>query len=395
MKHYLNFAIKSIMHRKVRSWLTIVGIIIGIAAIVSLISMSQGLGNAIKEQFESMGSNKFYVFPKTGAGFVSMESGKITEDDLGTIDSVSGVDYMNSFLYSTKSVQVRNEDKSTTVLGFDSDKDYGDALESDSLTLEKGRWPQNNENSFVIIGNSLAHTTLKKEIYIGNKIEIDSMTFDVIGILNKVGNEQDDNSVYIAMDDAHVLFDNPKGLSMIEVVVMDGFNLNDVAEDTLNKLERARDAEDVETYTPDQILQQLGIILNVVQVVLVGIAAISLFVGGIGIMNSMFTNVLERKKEIGILKAIGASPKDIKYMFIVEAGLMGLVGGIMGVTIGSLISYAIGAIAAQSGFLLLSIHVDYWVVLLGILFAFVVGMLSGYVPANQASKLTPVEALKD
>ena len=395
MKHYLNFAVKSILHRKVRSWLTIIGIIVGIASIVALISISQGLENAIKEQFEQMGSNKFYVIPKTGAGFISLESGKITENNLGTINSVSGVDFTNSFLYAVKPITFRNEDKSTYVMGFDSEKDYGDALESNGITLEKGRWPQNNENGFIIIGNSLAHKTLKKEIFIGNKIDIGLSSFEVIGIMNSIGNEQDDNSIYIAMDDARILFDDSDGLSMIEVVVMNGFDINEVAKDTLNKLERARDAEDVDTFTPDQILQQLGVILNIVQVVLVGIAAISLFVGAIGIMNSMFTNVLERKKEIGIMKAIGASPMDIKYMFIVEAGLMGLVGGILGVILGSLISFSVGKIAEQSGVMLLSIHVEYWVILLGIFFAFIVGMISGYIPANQASKLTPVEALKE
>src|SRR3989339_117578 len=200
MKHYLNFAVKSILHRKVRSWLTIIGIIVGIASIVALISISQGLENAIKEQFEQMGSNKFYVIPKTGAGFISLESGKITE------------------------------------------------------------------NGFIIIGNSLAHKTLKKEIFIGNKIDIGLSSFEVIGIMNSIGNEQDDNSIYIAMDDARILFDDSDGLSMIEVVVMNGFDINEVAKDTLNKLERARDAEDVDTFTPDQILQQLGVILNIVQV---------------------------------------------------------------------------------------------------------------------------------
>ncbi|MBS3170706.1 ABC transporter permease, partial [Candidatus Woesearchaeota archaeon] len=298
-------------------------------------------------------------------------------------------------LYAVKPITFRNEDKSTYVMGFDSEKDYGDALESNGITLEKGRWPQNNENGFIIIGNSLAHKTLKKEIFIGNKIDIGLSSFEVIGIMNSIGNEQDDNSIYIAMDDARILFDDSDGLSMIEVVVMNGFDINEVAKDTLNKLERARDAEDVDTFTPDQILQQLGVILNIVQVVLVGIAAISLFVGAIGIMNSMFTNVLERKKEIGIMKAIGASPMDIKYMFIVEAGLMGLVGGILGVILGSLISFSVGKIAEQSGVMLLSIHVEYWVILLGIFFAFIVGMISGYIPANQASKLTPVEALKE
>jgi putative ABC transport system permease protein len=395
MKHYLNFAVKSIMHRKVRSWLTIIGIVIGIAAIVSLISLSQGLENAIQEQFESMGSNKFFVIPKTSAGFMALEAGKITEEDVNTINSVAGVDYTNSFFYQGKTIEYRNKDKYTNIFGFESENSLGEAFEGDGFSLEIGRWPKDNEKGFIILGNSLAHKTLEKEIYVGNKIEIDSMSFEVIGIMNKVGNEQDDNQAYIAMEDARVLFSDSSSLSMIEVVVMEGFDVNEVAKNAQSRLERVRDAEDIEAYTPDQILQQLGIILNVVQIVLVGIAAISLFVGGLGIMNSMFTNVLERKKEIGIMKAIGASPKDIKYMFIVEAGLMGLVGGIIGVILGSIISFSIGKVAEQSGFMLLSIHVDYWVIFLGVAFAFIVGMISGYVPANRASKLTPVEALKE
>jgi putative ABC transport system permease protein len=396
MKHYLNFAIKNILHRKVRSWLTIIGIIVGIAAIVSLISLSQGLENAIKEQFEQMGSNKFYVIPKTGAGFVSLESGKITEDDVDTIEGVAGVDFTNAFLYAVKPVTFKGEDKAVYVMGFESGKDYGEALEADSISLEDGNWPQSNhQNGFAIIGNSLAHKTLEKEIFAGNRIEIGDLDFEVIGIMNKIGNEQDDNTIYISMDDARVIFDDPDGLNVIEVVVMKGFDIGEVAKDAQQKLERARDAEDVETYTPDQILQQLGSILSIVQIVLVGIAAISLFVGGIGIMNSMFTNVLERRREIGIMKAVGASPKNIKYIFMVEAGLMGLVGGIFGVILGSIISISIGKIAEQSGLMLLSIHVAWWVIVLGVIFAFVIGVISGYIPANNASKLMPVEALKE
>lgn len=395
MKHYLNFAIQSIKHRKVRSWLTILGIIVGIAAIVSLISLSQGLQNAIQQQFEDMGANKFFVLPKSSAGLFGLESGKITNDDADTISGVSGVNYVSSYLMGNFNVIYGKEEKYNSVIGFESEKTPQEFFEGDGIKIDQGRWPQKNEKGIIILGSSFAKDAYKKEIYIGNKLEIEGQKFEVIAILQPIGNEQDDNQIYVAMDDERDLLEDPDGLTMIEVEIMEGFDINEVAQDAKTKLERARDAEDIEVYTPDQILKQLGVILSVVQVVLVGIAAISLFVGAIGIMNSMFTNVLERKKEIGIMKSIGASPKDIKYIFMVEAGLMGLIGGILGALLGVFISFSVGEIAANAGFLLLKIQVEWYVIIFSILFAFIVGIISGYIPANNASKLTPVEALKE
>jgi len=136
-------------------------------------------------------------------------------------------------------------------------------------------------------------------------------------------------------------------------------------------------------------------VLDIVQAVLVGIAAISLLVGGIGIMNTMYTSVVERTKEIGIMKAIGARNEDILYIFLFEAGLLGLVGGLIGVIIGFGLSKGAEYIATISlGTNLLQASVDIWLVLGALLFSFVVGIASGVLPAYQASKLKPVDALR-
>ena len=134
--------------------------------------------------------------------------------------------------------------------------------------------------------------------------------------------------------------------------------------------------------------------LAIVQIVLGGIAAISLLVGGIGILNSMYTSVLERTKQIGIMKSLGARNNNIFMVFLVEAGLIGLVGGVAGVILGSAISLAVGVIAAQAGFGLLKIIIDYKLLLFGLAFAVGMGMFSGYLPARRAAKLQPVEALR-
>jgi len=129
------------------------------------------------------------------------------------------------------------------------------------------------------------------------------------------------------------------------------------------------------------------------QVVLVGIAAISLIVGAIGIMNSMYTSVLERTREIGVMKAIGAKNKDILTIFLIESGLIGLVGGILGTVLGASLAVAVGPFSKNAGFTL-HITIEPFVILLGLLFAFVVGIIAGVLPAWQASKLKPIDALR-
>ena len=140
-------------------------------------------------------------------------------------------------------------------------------------------------------------------------------------------------------------------------------------------------------------MEQISQVLGIMQVVLVGIAAISLIVGAIGIMNSMYTSVLERTKDIGIMKAVGARNSDIMKIFLIESGLMGLVGGIFGTALGTIVALIVEKISSQSGFLLI-IRIEYGLLLFGLLFAFLVGMISGALPAYQASKLRPVDALR-
>ncbi|MBI2107115.1 FtsX-like permease family protein, partial [Candidatus Woesearchaeota archaeon] len=158
-------------------------------------------------------------------------------------------------------------------------------------------------------------------------------------------------------------------------------------------LDRERGDENFQVVTPTQILEQISQVLGIVQLVLVGIAAISLVVGGIGIMNSMYTSVLERTRDIGVMKAIGAKDSDIMKIFLIESGLMGFVGGIFGVALGTLLSLAIGKYATQAGFKLL-VTVNPQLMLFGLFFAFIIGIMSGALPAYRASQLNPVEALR-
>jgi len=395
MKRYLSFAIQSILHRKLRSWLTVVGIIIGIAAIVTLITSSQGLENAITYEFEKIGSNRIYVFPKTGAGILGAAQGVagLTNDDINFLEGFSEFDYVNPYLYERATIFFGKEEIYSSIIGVD-EEDNDKKLSGMGITLADGNWLQKNGNG-LLIGWDVANRLFDKNVYVGNKLEIGGKKYSIVGILSQIGNEQDDSSIYMVMDEARDIFDKPDEVSFIDLVVKDDLNVNEVAEKLFTKLKRYHGEEDFEIYTPEQLLVQFNVLLNIVQVVLGAIAAISLLVGGIGIMNSMYTNVLERKTEIGVMKSIGAGPKDIQKIFLIEAGMIGLAGGIMGVLLGTLASFGIGLIAKYFGFMYLRIQVEWWLLVLGILFAFIVGMLSGYFPARQASKLLPVEALRE
>ena len=231
-------------------------------------------------------------------------------------------------------------------------------------------------------------------IGVRNKIKIRGYDFKVIGIMEEIGNSQDDNAINIDTDTYRIIFDEPDKVDAMMVQAKPGQDMDALKTKVERRLKKARDDENYQVMTAAQIGEQINSILGIIQVVLVGIAAISLLVGSIGIMNSMYTSVLERTKEIGIMKSIGARNSDILKLFLIESAIIGFIGGIFGVLMGSGIAWLVGFIADQAGFGLLKVTMDWKVMLTGLLFAISLGMVSGLMPAKQASKLKPVDALR-
>jgi putative ABC transport system permease protein len=205
--------------------------------------------------------------------------------------------------------------------------------------------------------------------------------------------------VRIPIDEARTLFDREKDeFTTIFVKVDAGEDPAEVAELIKKAMRRDHNVkegeEDFTVTTSLQLVQGFNNILNIVQIVLIGIAAISLFVGGIGIMNTMYTSVLQRRKEIGIMKSIGAKNRDILAIFLLESGLLGIIGGIIGVTLGLMLSKAVEIAAASMGVDLLKAYVSLPLIVSALIFSFLIGAVSGMMPALQASKLQPVDALR-
>jgi putative ABC transport system permease protein len=379
-----------------------IGIFIGIAAVVALVSLSQGLQTAIGEQFVSLGSDKI-IIQGISSGFGPPGTGvevPLTEKDAEVIGRVKGIDNVLGRL--VRSVKVEFDDQVEYSFAASMPEDSEDialAVEANNYKIGQGRLLKKGDKYKVMIGHNFAEDFFDKSLLLRDKVLIEDIDFKVVGILKKSGNPQQDETIVIPEAAMREILDLDDSFDIIPAKVGAGEDVAMVTERVKKELRKHRDVEegkeDFNVETPESLLATLNTILMIVQGVLVGIAAISLFVGGIGIMNTMYTAVLERTKEIGVMKAIGARNRGILSIFIIESGMLGLVGGIIGVSLGFGISKSVELIAFQIyGSFLIKADFNIWLLIGMLSFGFIVGTLSGALPAKQAAALKPVDALR-
>ena len=407
IKDCLKLAVGNLFHRKTRSWLTMLGIFIGVAMVVSLISLGQGMKEAIQDVFLNIGSDKLIITAKSGTSLTgppgSSAASNLTNHDVDVIKKVNGVDEAGARLIKSAKLEFDNEIKFYFVASMpDDDNGRKVITEANNYEAEEGRLLKKGDMHKAFIGNGVAKKELfkNKNIALGNKIKINGVEFGVVGILKKSGNPQQDRVIVVPEDSLREVLDIEKEkVDIIAVKVQKGIDAGRVAEYIEKAMRKDRDLEigkeDFEIQTPQQILETLGTILTIVQIVRIGIAAISLIVGGIGIANTMYTSVIERTKEIGIMKSIGAENKDIILIFLAEAGLLGLAGGVIGIGLGMGFSKMV-EISAYSylGTKLIQAYFPWYLILGALIFSVLIGMISGILPARQASSLKPVDALR-
>jgi putative ABC transport system permease protein len=402
IKDYFRLAYRNTKKRKVRSWLTMLGIFVGIAAVVALISLSQGLKGAVAQQFANLGSDKLIV-QAAGGGFGPPGSDvpePLTQDLKEVIEKVQGVDIVVGRLVRPVRIDYNDEQKYSFAVTIPEDQEEKDLIiEVNNYELIEGKFFDNDDSREVVIGDNIAQDLFEKKIELRNKIKLQGVQFKVVGLLKKSGNPQQDNSLIVPEGSLKTILKLKDEYDIIPVKVKAEEDLALVAERIEKTLRKERGVdegkEDFNVQSPDQIIGTLNNILLVIQGVLVGIASIALIVGGIGIMNTMYTSVLERTKEIGVMKAVGATNKRILALFLIESGFLGFFGGVIGVALGLGISKLVEAIAfAQFGESLIKADVSMTLLFSALFFAFVVGAMSGAFPAMQASKLKPVEALR-
>jgi putative ABC transport system permease protein len=377
-------AVRNTLRRGKKSWITVIGVVIGIAAVVSLVSLGQGLESAISQEFEDLGANNVFV------------SGDISDEDIDVVENSRGVDAAAGYYTSTEPVTFNGETQLVSINGVDLDN-IELIFSGQGWSVDEGRQLRSTDSSSTLLGPAFGGN-FDDEPDIRSQITVEGNGMRVIGFIS-AGDPQAQNSMIIGLERMREIYNLEDDISQIVVQVQEGFTQEEVQENIEESLRRDRQIEegdeDFSTSTPQDILDSLTSILGVVQGVVVGLASIALFVGGIGIMNTMYMSINERTNEIGVLKAIGASKRQIRMLFLLESGLIGLIGGIIGVLIGVGISeIAVFVVGEYVSTVSLARGYNLTLVAGALTFSTLLGILSGYLPSRRASQLEPAEALR-
>ncbi len=403
IKDFFFLSLNSLKRRKIRSWLTILGILIGIAAVVSLISLGNGLKAAVNAQFGISSTEVISVQAGGLSGYGPPGTGvinKLTDSDVEAIGKLNTVE--RAVRRNVRSGKLEYNDKVgfgyATNIPDGSDRKF--VYEQVDLEAEAGRLLKDGDGNKVMLGYNfyVDKAGFEKKIIPGNKILLQDKEFEVIGITKKKGSFILDNIVYMNSKEMEDLLGYGNEVDIIAVKVKDK-NLIEKAKEQIEELMRKRRGvkkgeEDFEVSTPQASLATVNSVLTGVQTFIVMIALISIIVGAIGIVNTMTTSVLERRREIGAMKAIGATNKQIFTIFLIESGLLGLMGGLFGIILGTGVGYA--GTTALNNFIGTNTKpaIDIILISIALIGSFLIGAISGIVPALKAARENPVDALR-
>jgi len=402
-KDYFLFALNSLKSRKLRSWLTMLGIFIGIASVVALIGLGEGLRTAITSQFGFLGSDVLTV-QAAGIAFAGPPGQAVSkplDDDLAKkIERVRGVDVAFNRQIESAAMEFNDQQQIVIVGSVPVGENRKIFERMVNLQAAQGRLLTENDDRRVLLGSDFASDEqFGKRVVVGTRVLIKNEVFEVAGILEEKGSFIFDQSAFLNEDVMDDIFGHTKTADTIAVKAKNADDIPRLKEDIEQLLRKERDVkegeEDFTVESPQSILESLDSTLFAVQLFVSIIAAISLFVGGIGIMNTMYTSVVERTRQIGIMKSVGAKNSTIFTLFFLESGLLGAAGGIIGIVLGLIMAYGLAAFGRLVlGTELIQAQVSWTLILGALLFSFVLGTLSGLLPAVQASRMQPVEALR-
>lgn len=412
----LQLAWNMLTNSKLRSWLTIIGIVIGIGAVIAIMAISEGAQSSMEESIGDIGADIITITPgmsRAGRGGPEMMGGGATSDDddsenltskdILALKTVSNVKYVMGTVSGEGTIKYEGKSTDKNINGIETD--YME--EFITTDLSEGRFLQKSDINSVVIGYDFANSVFDG-IELNRKIEIEGKQFRVVGIL------ESGNDVYMPIDRARIVLEDVgnEEFDSISVMVEDAELLENTTEDITEKLMAARgilkdEDRDFSVSSNQDMQESMSEMLESMTLFLSAIAAISLLVGAVGIANTMFTSVLEKTKEIGIMKAVGAKNKDIMSIFLFNAGMIGLTGGIGGVILGSVVASIIGNMSGITtsttgggprggimGMFSGGAIVSWQLVVGAFLFSIIIGMISGLIPAYRASRLKPVDALR-
>lgn len=398
-------ALESLTANKLRSALTILGIVIGVGAVIAMLAIGRGAEQSITGSIEDIGTNLLFVV-RGGEDEEARNAKPLTLDDAEAMTdsfqapSVIGVAPM---IQGTVDVNAQGESASTTLDAVTAPYEW-----VRNVTLAEGEFINDTHvlgrSAVVVLGATVAEALFgRTEALVGETVRLNGQPFRVIGVLAEKGSSgfvDEDDRVMVPLTTAQSRLVQRATSNSVDMIIVQAsgseavpFASQEIADVLRSRHRTPLGEDDFTIFNQQDFLDTASAITGVLTIFLGGVAAISLLVGGIGIMNIMLVSVIERTREIGLRKALGARKRDILIQFLTESSLLSLVGGILGIILGWLIAVAVGAVAAAANAdIVPTISIDS--ILLATLFSMGVGLFFGLYPANQAASLQPVEALR-
>jgi len=428
----LKLSLNGLTHRGLRSWLTILGIIVGVAAVIAMLSIGAGMSQNMEAQMSNFGADVLTVSAGTtraqgpSGGFeyrfqpgadggppgVSETSGQTTSDtptltdsDISAISTADGVEAVTGIISGRATVQYLAQTVTVSVEGIDPSA-WNKMTTSE---LASGRFLESGDGTSILVGNSVANGMFDYNLTENMQIRVGSKTFIIVGILEESGTGSfggDDRTILMTLEAARdVLTDiDNNEYSSIQIKVTDTNAVDQIIENINQVLYTSRlvteDTKDFTVTSPTSMLETIQSTMATLTFFLTGIAAISLLVGAIGIANTMFMSVMERTRLIGILKSIGTKNSEIMKLFLTESGIIGLMGGLLGIFLGFIVVGIISDVGinimgmGRMGTNTSVAVVTPELVIFALLFSTIIGIVSGLIPARKAARLQIVEAMR-
>ncbi|HUT86501.1 MAG TPA: ABC transporter permease [Candidatus Heimdallarchaeota archaeon] len=416
LRDYLRLSVKNLQHRSVRSWLTILGIVVGVAAVVALIALGQGMQKSVVAQFESIGYDTIIVVPGEdssggrgpGRGMMALFGGGAGESIVLEMAAVRALpEVVADGALRTETAFVTSEGMEgqgilyLTGLSETIAEDFSGYF--GEFKLAEGRHFEPGDLHVVILG---AQAAIDMGVSVGGTVSIEFTDFEVIGILSDTEEEAGltfptlNTGLFTPITTVESIFGGEEEVSQVFVEVAEDADAEDVADVVETIFDQQ--GTPVITITAAEMTKSIQSIISGIQLVLSAIAAISLLVGAIGVMNTMYMSVLERTREIGIMKAIGAKDRQVLSLFLIESSLIGFIGGSLGVLLGVALSGAagglLGGMMAMGGDggqgMTFAASFSPVLIIAALLLSLILGAVAGAIPAYRGSKLQPVKALR-
>ena len=380
----LKLAFNSMFTNKMRTFLSLLGIVIGVGSVVTIMNLGESVKRSITDSMNIGGVDEITVIPM-GSNSVFSEAFAYTFQD-----NVYGIESVSAYVSTSATLRNGQETKSSQVYGVTSSY-----IDESSLLYGETFSKANNlmREQVVILGYDLAEDLFPGGGAVGSYVSIyrsQAKQYRVIGVLEdtsgSVGSNTNSNA-YIPFNTFDERLKKVTAVSQYTIKVKEGFSATDVSSEVKSYLSSVASSNDYYVSSAQELVDMTESVTGYLTTFLAAIAAISLLVGGIGIMNIMLVTVVERTREIGIRKALGATPKTIRSQFMVEATVLSIFGGIIGIVFGVVVSYVISSAAGWN------LYFSLWAILISIGFSSAVGIFFGWYPAAKAAALDPIEAL--